>query len=204
VQPLTLAFRALALLAADPFPLAPGTWWEYRESYAQSLGGLDSITDEVTRFELRGSLERPFVLQRGGADPSSGPVERGEGWIRLLPWTGEEPLPLPLEPGRSAAPTVEGGAGWSVEEEERLTVPAGTFRVLRCALRTRSAVSLLWIAPGIGVVRETHGPPGARPEIERVLLRWSGSPVSPAPPRAPRRRRGAELPRGVMRQSHRA
>jgi hypothetical protein len=41
-------------------------------------------------------------------------------------------------------------------------------------VRTRETESVLWIAPGVGVVRETQGVPGQRPEIERVLLRWSG------------------------------
>ena len=51
-------------------------------------------------------------------------------------------------------------------------MPAGVFRTLRCAIRTPSHVSLLWIAPGVGVVKERHGAPRRRPEIERVLLRF--------------------------------
>jgi hypothetical protein len=113
------------------------------------------------------------VLQTGGADPSPGPVEAGEGWIRLTPWTGEDALPLPLEVGR-AGPRTEGGEAWKVETEEEVTVPAGTFRALRCVLRGSGSVSTLWITPGVGVVRETQGSgaPGRRPEIERVLLKW--------------------------------
>ena len=49
-------------------------------------------------------------------------------------------------------------------------MPAGRFKALRCALRTWRSESVLWIAPGVGVVRETQGSPGRRPEIERVLL----------------------------------
>jgi hypothetical protein len=63
-----------------------------------------------------------------------------------------------------------------VEAEEEVRVPAGDFLARRCALRTRQIEAVLWIAPGIGVVRETQGVPGQRPEIERVLLRWSGTP----------------------------
>jgi len=182
----------LLLQSAPVFPLEPGTWWEYRESYAERIGGLDSITDETTRFEVRGSTARPFVHQSGGADPGSGPVESGEDWIRLGPWTGEEPLPLPLEPGRAAS--ADGaGTGWTVEAEEQVTVPAGTFRALRCALRTRQTVSVLWIAPTVGIVREVQGPPDGRPEIERVLLRWSARPrvpePTPGPSPSPSRRR---------------
>jgi hypothetical protein len=158
------------------FSLQPGTWWEFRESYSEPVGGIDRITDETTRFEVRGSVEQPFLQQTGGADPGSGPVEAGEGWIRLGPWTGEDALPLPLAVGRRAPPS-EGGPGYTVEAEEEVSVPAGTFRALRCALRTRQNESLLWIAPGVGVVRETQGTPGQRPEIERVLLRW-GLPAS--------------------------
>jgi hypothetical protein len=175
----------LALQTAPVFPLEPGTWWEYRESYAERIGGLDSITDETTRFEVRGSAARPFLHQSGGADPGSGPVETGEDWIRLGPWTGEDPLPLPLEPGRAAA-TEGPGAGWTVEAEEEVTVPAGTFRALRCALRTRENVSVLWIAPAVGIVREIQGLPDRRPEIERVLLRWSVRPTLPEPAPGPR------------------
>jgi hypothetical protein len=135
------------------------------------VGGIDSITDDTTRFEVRGTPEQPFIHQSGGADPGSGPVEAGEGWIRLGPWTGEDALPLPLEVGRTAPPS-EGGPGFTVEAEEEVTVPAGTFRALRCALRTRGSESVLWIVPGVGIVRETQGTPGMRPEIERVLQRW--------------------------------
>jgi hypothetical protein len=100
-------------------------------------------------------------------------VEAGEGWIRLTPWTGEDALPLPLEVGRTG-PRAEGSAAWRVEAEEDLTVPAGTFRAFRCALRAPGTASLLWIAPGVGVIKETQGDrPGRRPEIERVLLRWA-------------------------------
>jgi hypothetical protein len=164
------------LLAAIEFaiPLAPGAYWEYRESSAERIGEIDSITDEPTRFEVQGTLGHLFIRQTGGVDPASGPVEVGEGWIRLTPWTGEEALPVPLEVGRSG-PASEAGAGvWKVEAEEELTVPAGTFRAFRCALRTPTSVAILWIAPGVGVVKEQQGTPGARPQIERVLLRRGG------------------------------
>jgi len=170
---------ALIVVLQAPLPLQPGTWWEYRESYAERLGSIDSITDEVTRFEVRGTPGRPFIHQSGGADPGSGPAEMGDGWIRLGPWTGEDPLPLPLEPGRARRGGDGASAGWTVEAEEEVTVPAGTFRALRCALRTRRSVSVLWISRGVGVVRESHGAPGARPEIERVLLRWSPPRIAP-------------------------
>jgi hypothetical protein len=164
-----------------PIPLTPGTWWEYRESWTERLGGLDAITDAETRFAVTGSLEAPFIYQSGGDDPAAGPVEVGEGWIRLGPWTGEDPLPVPLLVGRSG-PAGEDDPAWRVEAEEEVTVPAGTFRALRCAFRTRRLESVLWIAPGVGVVRETHGPPGRRADLERVLLGWSGgeSPDEPA------------------------
>lgn len=179
------ALLALAfVLLAVPIPLDAGTWWEYRESYTEHLGALDSTTDDTTRFEVRASRTGRFLHQEGGADPSSGPIEVGEDWIRLGAWTGEDPLPLPLEPGRSGPPS-EGGRGWTIEAEEEVTVPAGTFRALRCALRTRRSESVLWIAPSVGVVRETQGVPGRRPEIERVLLRWGG-PAAPKPPDQPK------------------
>jgi hypothetical protein len=159
--------------AGFPVPLAPGTWWDYRESWTEDLRGIHSTTDTRTRFEIRGSIESPFLFQSGGDDPVAGPVETGEGWIRLGPWTGEDPLPLPLEIGR-AGPASEAGSAWRVEAGEDVTVPAGRFRALRCAFRTRRVESVLWIAPGVGVVRETHGPAGRRPDLERVLLAWSG------------------------------
>jgi hypothetical protein len=135
---------------------------------------VDSTTDSVTRFEVRGGAGRPYIHQAGGADPSSGPVEAGEGWIRLTPWTGEDALPLPLEPGRTG-PRAEGGGAWTVEAEEEVLVPAGLFRGLRCVLRGPGSESVLWVVPGVGVVRETQGSgrPGRRPEIERVLLKWA-------------------------------
>ena len=164
----------MALLVAVEFvaiPLKPGAFWEYRESYAEGMGEIDSISDEITRFEVRGTAGHLVIRQTGGADPASGPVEEGEGWIRLTPWTGEEALPVPLEVGRSGPPSEAGVAVWRVEAEEEITVPAGTFRALRCALRTPTTVAILWIAPGVGVVKEQQGTPKARPQIERVLLR---------------------------------
>lgn len=170
---LALAASAHLTITIGEIPLEPGTWWEFRESYTEHLGGLDSISDSLTRFEVRGTRVRPFLKQDGGADPGSGPIEVDESWIRLGSWTGEDPLPLPLEPGRTGPPS-EGGPGWNVEAEEDVTVPAGTFRTLRCGLRTRQTESILWIAPGVGIVRETQGAPGTRPDIERVLMRWGG------------------------------
>jgi len=168
----TLALLAAALL---PIPLSPGTWWEYRETYTERIGALDSIQDDTTRFAVGGRVAAPFIHQSGGADPVSGPVRWGDDWISLAPWTGEERLPLPLEPGRAGPPPAPGLEAWTVEERQSVTVPAGTFEALRCALRTRRLHSVLWIAPSVGVVREQHGEPGRRPEIERVLLRWSGA-----------------------------
>ena len=175
MPPLTLLLLAQAAALA-PFPLEPGRFWEYRESYTEELNGVSSTTDETTRFEIRGRPGRLVLEQTGGADPSSGPIEAGDGWLRLGAWTGEEPLPLPLEVGH-AGPRAEGeggGPGWKVEAEEEVTVPAGTFTAFRCAVRTWRSVGVLWIAPGVGVVREIQGTPGARPEIERVLLRRGG------------------------------
>jgi hypothetical protein len=174
-----IAPYVLALALESPIPLEAGTYWEYRESYTERIGGLDSIEEADTRFSVTHSGGRPFIAQRGGADPVSGPVEIGDAWIRLGPWTGEDALPLPLVPGRSGPPGAPGAEPWRVEDWEDVTVPAGRFRALRCAFRTWTHVSLLWIAPGVGVVKETQGVPGRRPEIERVLVRW-GRP-SPTP-----------------------
>ena len=170
---LVLILLLAAVPAGFPVPLAPGTWWNYRESWTERLGGIDSITDLETRFVVTGSIEAPFLYQSGGDDPVAAPVEIGDDWIRLGPWTGEDPLPLPLEVGRSGPPS-GGQTGWRVEAEEDVVVPAGRYRALRCAFRTRRLESVLWIAPGVGVIRETHGPPGRRPDLERVLLAWSG------------------------------
>jgi len=165
-----LGLLALAMLEA-PLPLEPGSYWEYREYYTEQLGAVAATQDDVTRFEVRGSRAHPFLSQTGGADPSPGPIEQGPDWLRLAPWTGEDPLPIPLEVGRKG-PAVEQGGAWTVEAEEQVEVPAGTFKALRCAIRTHQNESVLWIAPGVGVVRETQGVPGRQPEIERVLLRW--------------------------------
>jgi hypothetical protein len=163
----------VACAASLPFPLEEGGFWIYREAYAEERGGLDSITEEETRFVVRRSPAQVFVVQKGGADPAGAvPVESGDGYLRLGPWTGDEALPLPLQVGRSG-PAEDGRAAWIVESEEQVTVPAGVFTAFRCALRTWRSESLLWIAPGVGVVRETVGVPGRRPEIERVLLKAS-------------------------------
>jgi hypothetical protein len=168
----------LALLLQSPIPLDPGTWWEYREASTEHLGEIFATEEHETRFAVTGSRARPFVVQRGGVDPVSGPAESGPGWLRVAPWTGEDAIPVPLEIGRSG-PAPEGTeAGWVVEAEEAVAVPAGTFVAFRCAFRTAGAVSILWIAPAVGVVREAHGPPGGRPEIERVLVRWA-APIRP-------------------------
>lgn len=160
---------------AAVFPLAAGTFWIYRETYTEHLGELDSSQEARTRFEVRGSRARPFVLQTGGFDPAPGPVEHGDGWLRLAPWTGEDALPWPPDVGREA-PGPDGAPGWRVEAEEDVSVPAGTFTARRCALRTSSSEAVLWIVAGVGVVRETQGEPGRRPEIERVLVQW-GTPA---------------------------
>lgn len=156
----------------SPIPLVPGTWWEYRESYTERVGEFGSTSDENTRFEVRGSLTRPFLIQSGGFDPASGPIERGEDWLRIGPWTGEESLPLPLEVGRRGPPGEGGPERWTVASEEDVTVPAGSFRALRCDFLTRRSASTLWIAPGVGIVREAHGETGRHPDLERVLVRW--------------------------------
>ncbi len=181
-----LAFLAAALL---PIPLSPGTWWEYRETYTERIGAIDSSQDDITRFAVGGKPSAPFIVQSGGADPVSGPARWGESWISLAPWTGEDRLPLPLEPGRVGPPPAPGLEAWVVEGIEPVDVPAGHFEALRCALRTWRLHSVLWIAPNVGVVREQHGQPGRRPEIERVLLRWSGAPAG-AGSRTPRNNAG--------------
>jgi len=179
-----LALLLAGLLAEpldSPVPLGAGTWWEYRESYTEHLGPLDSTEESLTRFAVHRGRRGLFITQSGGADPVSGPAEIGVGYLRLAPWTGEEALPLPLEPGKEGSVSDPALRPWRVEGEEEVEVPAGRFRALRCANRTRHNVSLLWIAPGVGIVKEAHGPPGRRPEIERVLLRWSGSATAELP-----------------------
>jgi hypothetical protein len=169
-----LSLLLLQAVLGTTIPLEPGRFWEYREFYTEELNGVLSTTDEITRFEIRRAGGHRFLHQTGGADPSSGLIEEGEGWIRIGAWTGEEPLPLPLEIGR-VGPSPEGGErGWAVEAEEEVDVPAGRFKALRCALRTWRSVSILWIAPALGVVREVQGAPGQHPEIERVLVRSGG------------------------------
>jgi hypothetical protein len=171
--PVSALLLAAALAQAPPFPLDPGAFWVYREAYAERRGAIDAITEEETRFEVRRTARQLLVVQTGGADPAGTvPVELGPDFVKLGPWTGEEPLPLPLEPGRSG-PGEADRPGWVVEETEQVAVPAGVFIALRCALRTWRSESVLWIAPGVGVVKESMGTPGQRPEIERVLLRAS-------------------------------
>ena len=55
---------SLPLLAAlaGPIPLAPGTWWEYRESYTEHLeGALSSTLEEVTRFVVHRGRRGPYI-----------------------------------------------------------------------------------------------------------------------------------------------
>lgn len=170
---MTYALLLLAGLVNAPLPLESGTFWIYRETYTEHVGTLDAHSDDLTRFEIRGSLAHPFILQTGGFDPASAPIEWGDDWLRLGSWTGEDALPLPLEVGRAALASDGERPGWAVEAQEEVTVPAGTFTALRCALRTRENESVLWIALGVGVVRETQGTPGRYPEIERVLTKWA-------------------------------
>jgi len=166
-----LALLVAGALAA-PFPLELGSTWVYRETYTERVFGLDASSDDLTHFELRGSRLRPFLLQTGGADPASAPVEWGDDFLRVGSFTGEDALPLPLEVGRRAPPGDGDRPGYEVEALEPIDVPAGHFEALRCALRTPQSESVLWIAPGVGVVRETQGSPGRKPEIERVLVRY--------------------------------
>lgn len=167
------ALLALAQAVPSPIPLGHGANWEYRESYAEQHAGIAAIEDATTRFRMhRTKSGSYYVTQKGGADPSSGPVERGPDWIKLLPWTGEDALPLPLREGAVGPGSSPDHAGWKVEAEEEVSVPAGTFRAWRCAIRGWTNESILWIAPGVGIVKETQGTPRRQPEIERVLLRW--------------------------------
>ena len=169
---LPLTFALLLAQAAPPLFLEPGTWWEYRESYTERLGGLDRISDDTTRFEVHGRAGRLFLDQKGGFDPAPAPIELAPSSLRLGGFTGDEPLPLPLALGRRG-PILEAGlSAWVVEAEEQVNVPAGSFAALRCVLRADSVIGALWIAPAVGVVRETQGVRGRRPDLERVLLRW--------------------------------
>ncbi|HET7293518.1 MAG TPA: hypothetical protein VFM88_13925, partial [Vicinamibacteria bacterium] len=148
---MTAPSLVLLVLAASeavlPFPLEEGGFWIYRETYTERRRGLDAITEEETRFSVRRASGQVFVVQKGGADPAgAAPVETGPGFVRLGPWTGDEALPLPLEVGGSG-PSEDGRAAWTVEAEERVSVPAGDFTALRCALRTWRSESLLWVAP---------------------------------------------------------
>jgi hypothetical protein len=168
------AFALFVALAVEPpFPLESGGSWIYREAYAEKRGAIDAITEEETQFSVRRTPRQILVVQTGGADPAGAvPVELGPDFVRLGPWTGDEPLPLPLEVGRRG-PAEDERAGWVVEAREEVEVPAGRFEAFRCALRTWRSESVLWIAPGVGVVKETIGAPDQRPELERVLLRAS-------------------------------
>lgn len=166
----------VALAVELPFPLEGGGFWVYREAYAERRGALDAISEDETRFAVRRSSRQVLLVQTGGADPAGAvPVELGPGFVRLGPWTGEEPLPLPLEIG-GRGPAEDERPGWVVEALEQVEVPAGRFQAFRCALRTWRSESVLWIAAGVGVVKETIGVPGQRPELERVLLRASTLP----------------------------
>ncbi len=168
------ALLALAQAVPSPIPLGNGAVWEYRESYAEQHAGIAAIEDTATRFRIhRTKSGGYYVTQRGGADPASGPVERGPDWIKLLPWTGEDALPLPLREGSVGPGSSPDHPGWKVEAEEEVSVPAGTFKAWRCTIRSWTNESILWIAPGVGIVKETQGTPRRQPEIERVLVRWS-------------------------------
>ena len=171
--------------------MKPGAWWSYRELVREPVGPIWSTTEYTTRFDLRQVGHALLLVQTGGADPGTGPVERGEGWLRLGVWTGEEALPMPLVVGATGPGAEPGLRGWTVEASEQVKVPAGTFAdALRCALRTGTSESVLWIEPTIGVVRETYGRPGQPPDVERQLLRWSGSSEGPRR-RLPRATTGA-------------
>lgn len=159
-----------------PFSIAPGTWWEYREAYTEHLGPVDSTSEDVTKFEVRGWGGKLFIRQTGNSDSGSTPVEVGGGGLRFGVFTGEETLPLPLQVGAKARSTE--GVTFEVEAEERVEVPSGVYLAFRCALRTKNALSLLWVAPGVGIVRQVEGRPGAHPDLERVLLRWDAPEVA--------------------------
>jgi hypothetical protein len=148
----------------------------YRESYSEHRGEVAATEDSTTAFHLHRGARGLFLSQRGGADPVSGPVLQGPGWLKLPPWTGEDALPVPLAVGEVGPGSSDDHHGWKVEALEDVAVPAGEFRAFRCAIRTWTHVSVLWIAPGVGVVKEVHGAPQRRPEIERVLLRFTPAP----------------------------
>jgi hypothetical protein len=168
------ALAALSLVATV-VPLTPGTWWEYHELARERIGKLWSATDDTVVFSVRGRPGALLLAQRGGTDPGVGAVEIGEHSLRLGLWTGEGALPLPLVVGAEGPPMAEGLAGWRVEAEEVVEVPAGRFDAFRCGLRAPTSESVLWIAPGVGIVRETFGTPGEPPLVERELMRWKAA-----------------------------
>jgi hypothetical protein len=176
---------SLTGLLSPATPFVPGAWWEYRELAREKTGTLWSATESTTRFEVRRTRTGLFLHQTGGADPAPGPIETGDGWLRLTPWTGEEALPDPLTTGATGPRSGDALEPWRVEGQETVSVPAGDFRAFRCALRTRTLESVLWIVPEVGIVQEMQGVPGQPPEIERALVRWSGGPSGTGPPRKP-------------------
>jgi hypothetical protein len=171
VPPLVALFFSLSAAEGVPFPLEVGTWWEFKESYTEHLGEIDSTSEDLTRFEVRGTGSRLVLRQTGGPDAATTPIEVGEDWLRFGVFTGEDALPLPLRAGSASGNLHR----FTVEKEEVVKVPSGVYLALRCSLRTRDLVSLLWIAEGVGVVREVEGRPDAHPDLERVLVRWGES-----------------------------
>jgi hypothetical protein len=165
----TLSLLVLLLSAEPPFSLEPGTWWEYRESYTEHVGAIDSTTEDTTRLEVRGREGHLVLRQEGGPDPATVPIELGENSLRFGILTGDQVLVLPL---KADPPPPPDPGQFSVEGEEVVTVPSGVYLAVRLALRTPRFVSLLWVAEGVGVVRQVEGRPGAHPDLERVLLRW--------------------------------
>ena len=55
-----LTIPLLTAALASPIPLVPGTWWEYRESYTERKGEIDSTSDDITRFEYLKKSARNF------------------------------------------------------------------------------------------------------------------------------------------------
>ena len=45
---------------------------------------------------------------------------------------------------------------WYVEEEETITVPAGTFKCLRLAYRCNPDHELIWFCPNVGIVKQEY------------------------------------------------
>jgi hypothetical protein len=167
---LPLAFLTVAVADGAPLPKSKNAvWFPTREGdtrvYEVRVGDKaeSSFTDKVTRVEKK-DVGLDVTIARDGPGASSFvtviSVTR-EGLFRVM-LDGEaltNPITLLKLPAKVGTRwELDGGATYTITQEEEIEVPAGKFPAVRVEMVRGSSKTLLWFAPNVGLVKmQTEG-----------------------------------------------